>query len=150
MWKAFPICLASLWRLWMCLAAVGHVRPPVQSANCSWYSKGSFINLLKQAFGKLDACSGMSTAFLPFLRGYYIFFCFKVNEDFLYPQNRQQDSSFWKTLFLTFILFRMPWPVVDWVCLLCSFGALVTLFCWEEEINVEHIVSGAPWSCATW
>lgn len=67
------------------VAAVGHVRPPVQSANCSWFLKGSFINFLKQLFGKSDACFGMSTVFSRFLRHYYIFFCFKVNENFFIP-----------------------------------------------------------------
>lgn len=64
MLKAFLILFASLWRLWMCLAAVGHGRSPVQLENCLWYLKGSFINLLKQPFGRLVACFGMFFAFL--------------------------------------------------------------------------------------
>lgn len=68
----------------MYLAAVGPVRPPVQPADCSWLNlKGSFINLLKQPLGKLDAPFGTSTVVLPFLRSYYSFFCFEVSEGFL-------------------------------------------------------------------
>lgn len=65
----------------------------MQLANCSWYLKESFINLLEQLFGKSDAGFGMSAIFLLFLRHYYILFCFTVNRNFIYLQGRPYTSG---------------------------------------------------------
>lgn len=58
-----------------------------------WYLKGSFINLLKQPFGKSGACFGMSSGRLHFFPRHPCVLFSLVNGCFIYLPNRLEDSG---------------------------------------------------------
>lgn len=85
------------------LGSSGPCQTTCAASRLLWYLKGSFINLLKQSFGKWDACFGMP---LGFSRCFWRHLCVSfnlVNGCSIYLPDRPEDS--WRRDFLPYFGF---------------------------------------------